>query len=263
MAGPKELPMPLTARPADARRLYHQVADRIRELIEREKYQAGTRLPPERELAQRLEVSRPSLREALIALEIEGRIEIRMGSGVYVCDAPALPRTDPPAGDEDPATLVQARTVLESGVIALAAARVAPLGMERLKHCLDTMRHDVQRGHSPVEAERRFHVAIAELAGNPLLARMVGELFDRRYGAVASRTVHPEERQRGWMHALKEHEAIYRALEARDPLLATAALCVHLQASRDRWMAESAASAGSAPQEAPDRPAPAIPTLRS
>lgn len=69
----------------EPRRLYQQIADRVRLLIQSGDYRDGSRLPPERELAQQLGVSRPSLREALIALEIEGSVEIRMGSGVYVC----------------------------------------------------------------------------------------------------------------------------------------------------------------------------------
>ncbi len=70
-------------RPAE-RRLYQLVADQLRALIKHGDFEAGDRLPSERELAQQLGVSRPSLREALIALEIEGAVEIRMGSGIYV-----------------------------------------------------------------------------------------------------------------------------------------------------------------------------------
>lgn len=69
------------------KRLYQQIADQVRHLIQSGPYPAGSRLPPERELAQTLGVSRPSLREALIALEIDGTIEIRMGSGIYVLSA--------------------------------------------------------------------------------------------------------------------------------------------------------------------------------
>ena len=68
----------------DTRRLYQQIADQIRDLIQQGRFQAGARLPPERELAQQLGVSRPSVREALIALEIAGCVEVRQGAGVYV-----------------------------------------------------------------------------------------------------------------------------------------------------------------------------------
>ena len=93
---------------ADSRRLYQQVADQIRSVIEESRFAPGTRLPPERELALQLGVSRPSLREALIALEIEGHVEIRMGSGVYVCAArPGADIHQMPLGDS-PSELMQA-----------------------------------------------------------------------------------------------------------------------------------------------------------
>ena len=68
----------------ESRRLYRQIAEQLRALIERGEFEPGTRLPPERDLANQLGVSRPSVREALIALEVEGRVEVRMGSGIYV-----------------------------------------------------------------------------------------------------------------------------------------------------------------------------------
>src|SRR6185369_11332598 len=68
----------------EPRRLYRQIADQLRGLVERGEYAIGSKLPPERDLALQLGVSRPSVREALIALEVEGLVEVRMGSGVYV-----------------------------------------------------------------------------------------------------------------------------------------------------------------------------------
>ena len=68
----------------EPRRLYRQIADQIRGLIRSGEFAAGARLPPERDLAKQLGVSRPSVREALIALEVEGLVEVRIGSGIYV-----------------------------------------------------------------------------------------------------------------------------------------------------------------------------------
>ena len=68
----------------EPRRLYRQIADQIRGLIKSGEFPAGSRLPPERDLARQLGVSRPSVREALIALEVEGMVEVRIGSGIYV-----------------------------------------------------------------------------------------------------------------------------------------------------------------------------------
>lgn len=232
--------MASSPKPADSRRLYQQVADQIRSVIEESRFAPGTRLPPERELALQLGVSRPSLREALIALEIEGHVEIRMGSGVYVCAAPpgADIRQSAPLGDS-PSELMQARSVLEGAVVSLAAARVSRQNIERVRSCVEAMRQDVRRGHVPIDADRRFHVAIAEMTGNPVLARLVGDLFDGRHGPMSSRMSRRAENAHSWEAALEEHEAILRALEMRDPQEAEAAMVDHLRASRERWISRS------------------------
>ena len=78
----------------EPRRLYRQIADQIRELIRAGEFVAGARLPPERDLAKQLGVSRPSVREALIALEVEGLVEVRIGSGIYVLGPGLKPEGD-------------------------------------------------------------------------------------------------------------------------------------------------------------------------
>lgn len=234
--------MAWNSKPGDSRRLYQQVADQIRKVIEQGSYGPGSRLPPERELALQLGVSRPSLREALIALDIQGIVEIRMGSGVYVCAAMLPADVEMLALGESPSELMQARVVLESSVVALAAARATRPGLDRVKTCLDAMRHGMQRGDHPVEIDRRFHVVIAELTGNSILARMVGELFDGRHGAISSRMARRSESVHAWEVAFQEHERIYQALEARDPHEAAAAMSTHLKASQERWIERSSAA---------------------
>src|SRR5258707_11207258 len=112
--------MPLQA--VDSRRLYRQIADQIAALIEKGEYVAGKRLPPERDLARQLGVSRPSVREALIALEVEGLVEVRIGSGIYVLG----PRGDGEMGAPvhaalGPFELLRARWIIESECAAFAA----------------------------------------------------------------------------------------------------------------------------------------------
>ena len=119
--------MALQLKPVESRRLYQQIADQIRDLIDRGGFEAGTRLPPERDLAQQLGVSRPSLREALIALDVEGRVEVRSGSGVYVSELKSGPvPTRTAAMGESPSQLMEARSVIEGEVVVLACARVTP-----------------------------------------------------------------------------------------------------------------------------------------
>ena len=114
--------MPLEA--VEARRLYRQVADQLRSLIDSGEYAVGSRLPTERELAEQLKISRPTVREALIALEVEGRVRIRVGSGIYVIDPADAAPTPAVGGIEGPFELLRAREFLESA-IAEQAARVA------------------------------------------------------------------------------------------------------------------------------------------
>ncbi|MFG6488482.1 FadR/GntR family transcriptional regulator [Roseateles sp. BYS78W] len=224
-------------RGGDGRRQYQLVADRIRALIEAEAAVPGSRLPAERELAAQLGVSRPSLREALIALEIDGRVEIRGGSGVYVRALPVDGGSATPSYGDSPADLMQARVVLEGAVIMLAAARVTREGLKPIEDALAAMRREHAHGRRPVEADRRFHLGIAEMAGNPVLVEMVGTLFDGRHSPIAARmSSDVESSSQVWQIALGEHEAIYRALEARNPQAAAATLSTHLLASHGRWV---------------------------
>ena len=86
MAAKRHVHQPMPFQSIEPRRLYRQIADQIRALIKSGEFTAGARLPPERDLAKQLGVSRPSVREALIALEVEGLVDVRIGSGIYVQD---------------------------------------------------------------------------------------------------------------------------------------------------------------------------------
>ena len=107
----------------EPRRLYRQIAEQLRGLIGSGEYPVGSRLPPERDLALQLGVSRPSVREALIALEVEGLVEVRMGSGIYVIARRAgatAARVEP---ELSPFEIIRARQLIECELAALAAAQ--------------------------------------------------------------------------------------------------------------------------------------------
>jgi GntR family transcriptional regulator, transcriptional repressor for pyruvate dehydrogenase complex len=220
----------------EPRRLYQQIADQIRELIQQGGFDVGTRLPPERDLAQQLGVSRPSLREALIALDVEGSVEIRSGSGVYVCTPPERPARESAALGESPSELMQARAALEGSVVVLACARVTAEALERLRGIVNDMRAEVTRLRAPIEPDRLFHLTVAEMTGNSVLVRLVGELFDERHSPISAKLRSRYENRRTWNMAVKEHEAVLRALEARDPLAAESAMRSHLKMSEERWV---------------------------
>jgi len=231
--------MSLQFKPVESRRLYQQIADQIRELIDRGGFEAGTRLPPERDLAQQLGVSRPSLREALIALDVEGRVEVRSGSGVFVCAAQPepVPRRTAALG-ESPSQLMEARSVIEGEVVVLACARITDERLARLRKLLKSMEAEIERRRARVDFDREFHLTLVEVTGNAVLTRLVGELFDERHSPISAKISSRFESTRTWKAALKEHEAILAAVEARDPIAAQTAMRAHLKASALRWVGD-------------------------
>lgn len=221
-------------KPADHRRLYHQIADQLRDLIRQGRFVIGSRLPPERELAQQLGVSRPSVREALIALEIAGCVEVRMGAGIYVRGTGDAESATTSLG-ESPLELMQARVVLEGGLMPQACARATAEGLAAVRAAVDEMRDAIAAGKPALDADRRFHQAVAALAGNTVLERLVGELFDGRYSPMSLQLSALADTHQNWEDALREHERILHALEAHDPLAAQAAMRVHLFNAQERW----------------------------
>ncbi|MBC8130113.1 MAG: FadR family transcriptional regulator [Rhizobiaceae bacterium] len=225
-----------STKPADSRRLYQQVADQVRDLIAAGQFVPGSRLPAERDFAQQLGVSRPSLREGLIALEIEGSVEIRMGSGVYVCAGPAGVQAPTRPLGESPSELMQARAAVEGTVAALAAARMDDKALGTLEGTLEAMRTEVAAGRKPLEQDRLFHVTIAAQTGNSVLVRLVADLFDERHAPISARLQSRFESPGTWAAAIEEHVTILKGLVAADPILAQAAMRLHLEASRERWI---------------------------
>ena len=147
----------------EPRRLYRQIAEQIRGLIKSGEYGFGDRLPPERDLAKQLRVSRPSVREALIALEVEGLIEVRVGSGIYV-RAPAVHPTLSQLVTEDshppgPFELIRARRAIEGECAAIAAKEVKRGQLARIAEALQQMEDDARKIAQPLNADRRAHSA--------------------------------------------------------------------------------------------------------
>lgn len=231
----KEPPLDSPA-PAINRRLYQQIADQIRELIDSGGFPVGERLPAERDMATRLGVSRPSVREALIALEIEGSVEARPGAGLFVCQPSRRAQSAQPALGESPTEVMQARSALEGSVILLACAHAAGARLAPLRDAHQAMCDAVARGRNPVPYDRQFHVAIAAMTTNAVLQRLVGSLFDERHGPIAKTLQSRSETAQTWAAALEEHAAIVLALESRDTLQAQTALRMHLWQSQRRWL---------------------------
>ena len=225
--------MPLQA--VDNRRLYRQIADQIAALIERGEYKSGQRLPPERDLAKQLGVSRPSVREALIALEVEGYVEVRVGSGVYVLGArPANHAARLPA-DSGPFELIKARWLIEAECAALAAKHATRAQVRGMEEALDQMQAERAKGSMPLAADRQFHLRIAEGSGNSALSLVVKTLWDQRTGPLFLRLEHHFDTPGLWDAALTEHRAIVEAIARRDAQGARAAMRRHMDQAARRF----------------------------
>src|SRR5688500_9079930 len=226
--------MPLQA--VESRRLYRQIADQIAALIERGEYGAGARLPPERDLAKQLGVSRPSVREALIALEVEGYVEVRIGSGVYVVGPPpASGVANAMAEDSGPFELIKARWLIEAECAALAARHATRAQVRAMEEALDEMEAERSRGVMPLASDRLFHLRIAEASGNSALALVVKTLWDQRTGPLFLRLEHHYDTPALWAVAIREHREIVAAIARHDAGAARSAMRRHMNHAAKRF----------------------------
>ena len=225
--------MPLQV--VESRRLYRQIADQIAALIERGEYGLGQRLPPERDLAKQLGVSRPSVREALIALEVEGYVEVRVGSGVYVLGPRTADAGEPLPADSGPFELIKARWLIEAECAALAAKQATRAQVRAMEDALDAMQADRDKGVMPLGADRLFHLRIAEASGNSALALVVKTLWDQRTGPLFLRLEHHFDTPALWTVAIREHREIVAAIERHDAAAARAAMRRHMNHAAKRF----------------------------
>lgn len=230
------------------RRLYRQIANQIISLIEAGEYKPGERLPAERILAERLAVSRPTVREALLALEVENRVEIRGGSGVFVLERPEPPvvAATPTAGghNSDPFELLFARTLIEPDIAALAANNASPKHLAALAKALGNMVCCSAGDSRRVDYDREFHLALAEASGNtPLLLAM------RALWASCEQADRPfqedlDHSEQAWRCSIIEHREILEAVKKADATAASLSMRRHLNATCSRLTSDRREAGG-------------------
>jgi GntR family transcriptional regulator, transcriptional repressor for pyruvate dehydrogenase complex len=167
-------------RPVLRTRLYEQVAEQITGWIAQNGLKAGDRLPPERELAARLGVSRATLSQALVALEVIGVVLVRHGDGTVLTDrvrTSAVIDAIRAHADRLP-EIIEARDALESKLAALAATRRTDADLAALRAALEEMERDIAAGGRGLEADEQFHGAVTAAARSDLLAQMMAALQD-------------------------------------------------------------------------------------
>lgn len=211
------------------RRLYLEVAGQIENLITSGTIVPGERLPSERDLAQRFQVSRPTIREAMIALEIAGLVEVRTGSGIYVLPNSAqrgIADVGPGAFE-----ILESRRLIEPELARLAAKHITSEQLQELSLALQEMEGEASASHVSEEADKRFHCIIAEASGNSALAAVMTWLWDMRINSELSTIFHQRVRDMGVHPSLAQHKKIYKALEQRDGQAAEAAMLRHLESA--------------------------------
>jgi DNA-binding FadR family transcriptional regulator len=224
----------------EPQRLYRRIAEQLRALISTGELAVGSRRPAERELAKQLGVSRPSVREALIALEVEHVIEVRTGSGIYVLKPHARPPARKKANgavEWGPLELMRARELVESEVAALAARNAKKADLQLIGRALQQMREEVANGQIPRDGDEAFHNAIAQACGNEVLRDTIRGYWQARRGVLFERLGDYFEDQTSWDAALIEHAAVLEAIRAHDAGAARSAMQRHLKKAHTRYSA--------------------------
>lgn len=206
-------------------RLYHKVANQIIELIDSGVFPPGSRLPGERDLAEKFGVSRVSIREAEIALQAQGRLEVKVGSGAYVLDGGGLlGRGMPKVG---PFELTEARALFEAECAALAAPIITDEALAELEGYVAEM---VGKGEGVLaheEADRLFHLTIAKATNNAAIIFTIDSMWQMRSEAMKVQNVYESVCHSDNVLLEREHRAILDALRARDSSRARIAMRAH------------------------------------
>jgi DNA-binding FadR family transcriptional regulator len=228
--GEKNRRMPFQV--VESQRLYQQVAEQLGGLIDRGEFREGDRLPPERELSKKLGVSRPVVREAMIALEIAGLVEVRGGAGAFVKNArlgadralASLPDQGP-----SPFDLIAARKLLEGEIAFMAATAIQPEDLQALEQSIALMRRDIAAGRDSRPADRIFHVRLAEATRNAVLAHLVDGMWTHMLAPIFDALNRHTNLSGNDPMTVDDHAVIVAALARHDAEAARRAMRAHLE----------------------------------
>lgn len=226
----------LGLKPVVTSRAYIQIARQIADIISQGVLKPGVKLPPERTLAEQLRVSRPSVREALSALEILGILESRIGDGTYVkrspLDVPLIGSMfdDLSETQESPLEVTEARLGIEPFIVRLATERATQDQLTAIGEAIERMSQAIRKHHSHVDSDVGFHLSIAAAAGNSVLLRQVGVLVrimhTQMWDQFNEKTVSTPRQLDRFLH---DHQRIFKAMTSRNKKEASAQMAVHLE----------------------------------
>lgn len=221
------------------KRLYQEIGIALKKRIANGEFSIGQKLPPEREIAHTMNVSRAVVREALIMLELQKIVNVRKGSGVYVTHIPSdnhisqahlTNDIDGKNNDAGPFESLQARQLLESRIAEFAATQITKKDIEKLRAALNMERQNLENNSKDYDGDEMFHMAIANATQNSVLSGMVRELWTQRNNSPMRRQLHlhinNEDYRKVW---LKDHENILASLQRKDAAGARDAMWQHLE----------------------------------
>jgi DNA-binding FadR family transcriptional regulator len=226
-------------------RLYQQVAEQVAGLIRGGELAAGSRLPAERDLAKQLGVSRPVLREALIALEIAGLVDVRTGSGAYVAVAPS--RGTLTASGPSTFSILAARRLIEGEIAAQAAETTSTDRIQSLQALIDAQQAAITAGRPGHAEDENFHCAIAAMTGNEILVGIVRTLWQEMASPIFHRLARPSDGPHKVDATLLDHRRLLAALATRDGAAARQAMHDHIRHT-EAWLLDGQPDSAAADQ---------------
>ncbi|WHT16793.1 FadR/GntR family transcriptional regulator [Crossiella sp. CA-258035] len=216
-----------TLRPINRPRLYEQVVASLRDYVSSSGLRTGDRLPPERELAERLGVSRASVKQAIVVLEVQGLVEVRHGGGSYLLRDTL--DTEPVAALVERRRrlpdVLEAREAMETKLAELAAERRTSVDLEAIEAALRHMSAEIEAGGIGMEGDRRFHAAVTAAARSSLLAEFMGMIAEQITESRAE-SLRQQGRPR---RSLEQHRRIAAAIRAGDGPRAVSAMRRHVR----------------------------------
>lgn len=235
-------------RAVQASRLYELIVEQIEQSIRTGQLKPGDQLPAERELAQRFNVSRTAVREAVKALGEKGLVEAQPGRGTFIIDGTAhairqsLDRLLTMGQLDGSAYLVEVREILEPEIAARAAARAQDKHLAAMREAIAEMDASLDDGDRFIEADLDFHLALAEATENPIILNLIDSIV----GLLREQRMRIFDSGDGPVHGQFHHKRILEAVERRDPDASRRAMRAHLDQVREDSQAGAPAERGAA-----------------
>ncbi|CDF98728.1 FCD domain-containing protein [Avibacterium avium] len=213
-------------------RTYSKIGELLKQEISQGVYKIGDKLPTEREISERLGMSRTIVREAIVMLEVEKLVEVKKGSGVYVINTPNNIAGDSQflLPDVGPFELLQARQLVESSIAGLAAQQATKRDIQRLKEILVNEKEMLATNSDDYSADREFHLAIAEITQNDVLIKFQEQLWEYRFNSAMWAQLHTRILAKNYHHLwLEDHREIFIAIQKKNSSLAREVMWRHLE----------------------------------